>query len=183
MLAADLSIVNILISKINIIAASLLLVYLTMKKFELDIVLHNKQIHISNKKISADEYISFLKRTDLGSQYPKEDFETRIKTLVNNVPFSLIAYHEKQIVGVCFGLTDFAYWLFLSDLGVDREYTHLGIGRTLVEQAHKLAGGEDNIIMFTMANENAVDFYKKCGWKPSEFMKFSKIKWTEHTVS
>lgn len=154
-----------------------------MKDFEMDISLKTKPIHIVNKRISADEYIEFLKRTDLGSQYPKEDFVKRIEILVNNVAVSLIAYHENKIVGVCFGLTDFAYWLFLSDLGVDREYIRLGIGRTLIEQSLKLAGGPDNIIMFTMANETAVDFYKKCGWKPSEFMKYSKIKWTDHTVS
>jgi len=88
----------------------------------------------------------------------------------------------KKIVGVCFGLTDFAYWLFLSDLGVDRGYSRIGIGKTLIQQAQILAGGTDNIIMFTTANEDAVDFYKKCGWKASEFMKFSKVKWTNHQV-
>lgn len=154
-----------------------------MKNFELDVTLKTKKIHIVNKRISSEQYIDFLKRTDLGSQYPKEDFVNRISTLVDSVPISLIAYDQEKIIGVCFGLTDFAYWLFLSDLGVDRDYIRLGIGKTLIEQAHILAGGVDNIIMFTMANENAVEFYKKCGWKPSEFMKYSKILWTDHTVS
>lgn len=153
-----------------------------MKDFKMDIILKTKRIHIINKRISSEEYIDFLKRTDLGSQYPKEDFEKRIETLVNNVSISLIAYHKERIIGICFGLTDFAYWLFISDLGVDREYIRIGIGKTLIEQSYLLAGGIDNIIMFTMANENAVDFYKKCGWKQSEFMKYSKIKWTDHTV-
>lgn len=153
-----------------------------MKSFEIDITLKNKNVHIVNKRISSEEYIDFLKRTDLGSQYPLEDFEKRIDTLVKNVPISLIAYHEGKIIGVCFGLTDFAYWLFLSDLGVDREYVRLGIGRMLIEQAHLLAGGIDNIVMFTTSNEDAVGFYKKCEWKTSEFLKYDKIKWTSHTV-
>ena len=32
----------------------------------------NKKIEITEERISANEYIDFLKRTDLGSQYPKE---------------------------------------------------------------------------------------------------------------
>jgi len=153
-----------------------------MKYFSMDTTLGDKNIHIQNKRISSSEYIDFLKRSDLGSQYPKEDFEKRITTLVDNVPISLIVYHDERIVGVCFGLTDFAYWLFISDLGVDRKYSRIGIGKTLLEQAQILAGGTDNIIMFTMANENAVDFYKKRSWKPAEYMQFSKVKWTEFQV-
>lgn len=32
----------------------------------------NQNITITEERISAGEYIDFLKRTDLGSQYPKE---------------------------------------------------------------------------------------------------------------
>lgn len=45
----------------------------------------NEKIVIQEERISAEEYIDFLKRTDLGSQYPKERFETRIAKLVNTV--------------------------------------------------------------------------------------------------
>ncbi|SHJ06965.1 hypothetical protein [Pseudobutyrivibrio xylanivorans] len=41
-------------------------------------------IHIKEERISAEEYIEFIKRTDLGSQYPKVRFEERIRTLVKN---------------------------------------------------------------------------------------------------
>ena len=36
---------------------------------------------ISEERISAKEYIEFLKRTDLGSQYPRERFGERIKKM------------------------------------------------------------------------------------------------------
>ncbi|SDI64632.1 hypothetical protein SAMN05421493_12128 [Pseudobutyrivibrio sp. 49] len=39
---------------------------------------------ITEERISAEEYIEFIKRTDLGSQYPKVRFEERIRTLVKN---------------------------------------------------------------------------------------------------
>jgi GNAT superfamily N-acetyltransferase len=143
----------------------------------------DKSIHIINKRISSEEYINFLKRTDLGSQYPKENFIRRIRSLVNNVSISLIAYDRDRIIGICFGLTDFAYWLFISDLGIDRDYYRMGIGQVLLKEAQKLSGGIKNIIMFTTSNKKAVGFYKKCGWKPTDFVMYNRIKWTKFTVT
>lgn len=95
----------------------------------------------------------FLSRTDLGSQYPKENFKARIEKLVKNVSISLVARDKKcdnKIVGVLFGLTDFAYWLYVTDLGVDRSYEKMGIGSTLMKKAHELAGGEKGLLKFVM---------------------------------
>ena len=89
----------------------------------------SENIKIKEERISAKEYIDFLKRTDLGSQYPKERFEDRIAKLVTTVSISLVARNEnKAVVGVLFGLSNFAYWLYMTDLGIDRAYTRQGIG-------------------------------------------------------
>ena len=139
---------------------------------------------ITEERISAEEYIDFLKRTDLGSQYPKERFEERIDTLVKRVSLSLTARSpEGVLIGVGFGITDFAYWLFLTDLGVDRRYTGQGIGRALVKELHELAGGEKNIILYTCANENAVPFYEKLGMtRPNDVFVYDQIEWTNFVV-
>lgn len=139
---------------------------------------------IKEERLTADEYIEFLKHTDLGSQYPKERFEERIDTLVNKVSISLVARNEvNKIIGVCFGITDFAYWLFITDLGVVREYTGKGIGKALVRRLHELAGGMDNIIMYTCVNENAIPFYEKIGMtKPNDVMVFNHVEWTDFVV-
>ena len=144
----------------------------------------NGKIKILEERISVEEYIDFLKRTDLGSQYPKERFEGRIAKLVKNVSISLVARNEMgDVVGVLFGLTDFAYWLYVTDLGVDRAYTGQGIGRHLMNTAHEIAGGEKNIAVYLIANENAVGFYEKLGMKKSDdVMQYNKIEWTEFTV-
>ena len=116
---------------------------------------------IKEERLTAEEYIEFLKHTNLGSQYPKERFRERIGTLVNRASISLVARNEAgSIVGVCFGITDFAYWLFITDLGVVRECAGQGIGTALVRKMHELAGGEENIIMYTCFNENAYGFCK-----------------------
>ena len=144
----------------------------------------NEKIEIKEERISAKEYIDFLKRTDLGLQYHKERFEERIERLVKNASVSLVARNEKgEIVGILFGLTDFAYWLFVTDLGVDRAYTRRGIGKALLLKAHEIAGGEKDIAIYLVANENAIPFYEKCGFeKADDVMAYNKIEWTAFRV-
>ena len=143
-----------------------------------------KGIAIKEERISAEDYIGFLKRTDLGSQYPKERFFDRISKLVNNASISLTARNENgDIVGVLFGLTDFAYWLYVTDLGVDRKYTGQGVGRALMKTAHEIAGGEKDIAVYLIANKNAIPFYEKLGMeKSSDVMQYDKTEWTKFMV-
>ena len=110
--------------------------------------------------------------------------EERIRKLVQNVSISLVARNEEgTAVGVLFGLTDYAYWLYITDLGVDRAYERQGIGRQLMKTAHALAGGEKDIAVYLIANENAVPFYEKLGMKKAEdVMQYNHIEWTEFTV-
>ena len=141
-------------------------------------------INITEQRVSAAEYIDFLKRTNLGSQYPKERFEERIEKLVRNVSISLVAKNEEgTIVGVLFGLTDFAYWLYVTDLGVDRRYEGQGIGRKLMKTAHEIAGGEKDIAVYLIANDQAVPFYEKIGMEKAEdVMQYNHVDWTDFTV-
>ena len=50
-------------------------------------------------------------------------------------------------------------------------------------EALDLAGGEKDIAVYLIANENAVPFYEKLGMKQAtEVMKYNHIDWTEFTV-
>ena len=138
---------------------------------------------IAPERLTAGAYIDFLKRTDLGSQYPAERFEARIEKLVKNVPISLTAREDGRLVGVLFGITDFAYWLFITDLGVDRDFVGRGIGKRLMAAALEAAGGADDIIVYTCANENAVGFYEKLGMRlADDVMVYNRVQWTDFTV-
>ena len=139
---------------------------------------------ISNERLTVEEYIDFLKRTDLGSQYPRERFRERIARLLENASVSLAARNEEgRLIGVLLGLTDFAYWLYVTDLGVDRRYERQGIGRSLMKEALTLSGGEKNIAVYLVASEKAVPFYEKLGMKKAEdVMQYSHVEWTEFTV-
>ena len=145
---------------------------------------------IQQERLTPQAYIDFLRRTDLGSQYPRERFEERIATLVAKASISLTARDDAgALIGVCFGTTDFAYWLFITDLGVVREWTGQGVGKALVRELHRIAGeglaggGEKNIIMYTCANENATGFYEKLGMvKPGDVYMYNHVEWTDFTV-
>lgn len=117
-------------------------------------------------------------------QYPKERFDERIEKLVKNPSISLVARNlENKIVGVLYGLTDFAYWLFISDLGVDRDYVHQGIGKELVRKAHEMAGGKENIAIYLVANTSAIPFYEKLGMKKAmDVMEYNEVEWTNFKV-
>ena len=139
---------------------------------------------INSERLTAAEYIDFLKRTDLGSQYPRERFEERIEKLLKNASICLAARNEDNLlVGALLGVTDYAYWLFVTDLGVDRSYERQGIGRSLMKAALDLAGGEKDIIVYLAAHEKAVPFYEKLGMKKADgVMVYNHVDWTAFTV-
>ena len=139
---------------------------------------------IQPQRLTAEEYIAFLKTTNLGSQYPKERFQQRIETLVSTVPISLVARNEENtVVGVLFAITDFAYWMFVTDLGVARDWEKQGIGSALMKKAHKMAGGEKDIAVYLVANGDAIPFYEKLGMeKTDEVMTYNHIDWTGFAV-
>ena len=141
-------------------------------------------ITITSERLTPAEYVDFLRRTDLGSQYPRERFEERIPKLLGSASVSLAARNEDGLlVGILLGLTDYAYWLFVTDLGVDRDYERQGIGRRLMKEAHAIAGGERDVAVYLVANENAIPFYLKLGMEKSDdVMQYNHIDWTEFTV-
>ncbi|MEG5047288.1 GNAT family N-acetyltransferase [Microcoleus sp. B4-C1] len=137
-----------------------------------------------NENLSFEEYYDFLKRSDLGSQYPKERFEERVRKLLTTRSVAVTARNDEgKLIGVAFGITDFVYFLFVTDLGVDRSYAKRGIGSELLVRIREMVGGEDDITVVTVANETAMGFYEKCGyisenclfWKPCKL-------WSEFTV-
>lgn len=137
-----------------------------------------------DEDISFEEYHEFLTRTDLGSQYPKERFKERLTKSLKSRSIGITARNENGIlVGIAFAITDFAYFLFLTDLGVDRSYVKQGIGTQLMKRIQDDAGGEDDITVITVSNDEAYGFYEKSGLKNQEclFCKCCK-QWTQHTV-
>lgn len=148
------------------------------------IKLGDETLTVSQEDVGVDEYVEFLARTDLGSQYPHEDFRERIGILLRSVPIRLVVRSPDGVmIGMCFAITDFAYWQFVTDLGIDRAYVRRGIGRRLLQLAHELAGGEKRIIQYLCANDDAIDFYRAAGMESADdIMRLNRVDWTDFTV-
>lgn len=59
----------------------------------------------------------------------------------------------------------------------------MGIGKTLVKELHNVASGEENIVIYTCVNDNAIPFYEKIGMtKAKDVMVYNHISWTGFTV-
>ena len=96
------------------------------------------------KKLITTFIISVLCALTLFAQAPEKfTYQAVVRNasnvLVANAPVSLTAWEGDRLVGVCFGITDFAYWLFITDLGVDRDYVKRGIGKKLMQAALEAA--------------------------------------------
>jgi len=114
-----------------------------------------------SERLEFAEYRDFLVHCRLGEQYPRQRFEERVTKVLANVDICITARDQTGLlIGICFGITDWAYFLFLTDLGVRNGFERRGIGRELVERCVTKAGGPEDITVSTIANENALQFYK-----------------------
>jgi ribosomal protein S18 acetylase RimI-like enzyme len=120
------------------------------------------------ERLQPAEYISFLRRSELGRMYPKKDFEQRIGRLLQHASATVTARHQIELVGVCLGVSDFTYFLFVTDIGVARGYERNGIGRELLRRLHDAVGGPQDITVVTWSNAAAKPFYAACGIAPQD---------------
>ena len=119
-------------------------------------------IHYStNKKISADAYISLLKSNTLGERRPLND-KNRIEKMLENADLVVSAWDGGELVGVARSVTDFVYCCYLSDLSVRGEYQHQGIGIELIRQTRKCLQEGTSIIL--LAAPQAYEYYPHIGF-------------------
>jgi len=114
----------------------------------------------SNLKITAHEFIDLLKRSTLDERRPVDDPE-RIQKMLDHGNVMVTAWSGDQLVGVSRAVTDFSFCCYLSDLAVDKNFQHKGIGKQLVSLTHEAAGMETMLIL--LAAPAATKYYPKIG--------------------
>jgi predicted GNAT superfamily acetyltransferase len=119
----------------------------------------------SNHKITAEEFIDLLKRSTLDQRRPVNDKE-RIQSMLDHGNVLITAWDENKLVGVSRGLTDYAFCCYLSDLAVDENYQHKGIGKELVRLTHVTSG--ENTALILLAAPAAEKYYPKIGMEKFE---------------
>lgn len=114
--------------------------------------------------LSPEEFIEVLQRSTLGERRPVTDPE-RIADMLAHGNLLLTARDNGNIVGVARSLTDFSFCTYLSDLAVDRDYQHKGIGKELIRRT-QLAAPKAKLIL--LAAPAAVNYYPRIGMKRHE---------------
>jgi predicted N-acetyltransferase YhbS len=114
----------------------------------------------SNLKITEEQFIDLLKRSTLDQRRPVDDRE-RITKMLQHGNVLVTAWIDDKLVGVSRALTDFSFCCYLSDLAVDEQYQHKGIGKELVRLTHEGAGLQTTLIL--LAAPAAEKYYPKIG--------------------
>ncbi len=110
--------------------------------------------------LTAQEFRSVLIASTLGERRPVDDLP-RLDRMLREADLVVTARDGERLVGISRALTDFSYCCYLSDLAVDLEYQHRGIGKRLVAETHRRAGELTSLIL--VAAPAAEGYYPKIG--------------------
>ncbi len=95
-----------------------------------------------------------------GIRRPTGDLE-RLRRMIAHANLTVTARDGARLVGIARALTDFSYCCYLSDLAVDCDYQHQGIGGALVSRVRAEAGEEASLIL--LSAPEAMAYYPKIG--------------------
>lgn len=95
-----------------------------------------------------------------GLKRPIED-EQRIHDMYEGSNLVVTAWDGDVLVGVARSVTDFCYSCYLSDLAVDKDYQHSGIGKQLVALTKETIGPKTMLLLLSATT--AMEYYPKIG--------------------
>ncbi|MEN9835702.1 MAG: hypothetical protein RL011_1895 [Pseudomonadota bacterium] len=121
-------------------------------------------IYKSDRDLPIDRVISLYRSSTLGLRRPVDDPQ-RMNLMMKHANLVVSAWDGATLVGLARSLSDFAFCTYLSDLAVDVQYQHHGIGKELIRQTQKL-GGQATIYLFSAPA--AVAYYPKIGFKSGD---------------
>lgn len=116
----------------------------------------------SEPQLSAEEFQAVLVASTLAERRPAQDLK-RLDEMLRHADLVVTARNDRRLVGIARAITDFAYCCYLSDLAVDTQFQHKGIGRRLIEETHRAAGETTSLIL--LAAPAAESYYPKIGMK------------------
>ncbi|MDQ9169153.1 GNAT family N-acetyltransferase [Oxalobacteraceae bacterium R-40] len=116
-----------------------------------------------NHPLEADDVIRVFDSS--GINRPTRDPE-RIRRMLKNANLIISAWDGNRLVGVCRALTDFSYCCFLSDLAIDRNHQHRGIGREMIALLRKEIG--DEVCLIVQAAAASMSYYPRLGFEKME---------------
>jgi ribosomal protein S18 acetylase RimI-like enzyme len=117
--------------------------------------------YIPQPKITVQDFIEILDKSTLGLRRPLADKEAmQLMFLHGNVYVG--AYDGTKLVGLARVMTDFVFTSYLSDLAIDENYQHQGIGKQLIKEVKNFIPRAKVILLAAPAAEG---YYPKIGMK------------------
>ncbi len=117
-------------------------------------------IYASEPNLSIDDFRVLLKQSAFDSSYPLSD-TTHLAAILKNSDIVITARSDGQLIGLARAITDYSHACYLCDLMVLPNYRRQGIGKTLIEETHKVAGPQTGLV--TLAGPEAGSFYPRIG--------------------
>ncbi|WP_053217445.1 GNAT family N-acetyltransferase [Virgibacillus senegalensis] len=112
------------------------------------------------ERISREELAGVFASS--GINRPYQDLE-RMDKMIEQADLLVTARNNGKLIGIARALTDFCYCCYLSDLAVDKDYQHQGIGRQLIALIQKAIGEETALIL--LSAPPAMEYYPKAGFQ------------------
>ena len=106
--------------------------------------------------LGADEYIDVVVKSGL---VPPVDDRGRIERMLAHANLIVTARQDGKLVGLARSLSDFSLCCYLADLAVDKACQGQGIGKGLIEETRRQAGG-DQATTLLLSAPGAVTFYE-----------------------
>ena len=116
----------------------------------------NTVVYAREDRLTADEYIDVVRKSGLAR--PIDD-RPRVEQMLANANLTVTARLDGKLVGFARSLTDFCFCCYLSDLAVDPACQGKGVGKQLIEETRKHAGGDKTTTLLLSA-PTAVTFYQ-----------------------
>lgn len=113
-------------------------------------------VYARQDNLGADEYIAVVKSSGLNR--PVED-RARVEQMLAQANLIVTARQDGRLVGFARSLTDFCFCCYLSDLAVDKDCQGHGIGKRLIEETRREAGGTLTTTLLLSA-PTAMSFYQ-----------------------
>lgn len=115
---------------------------------------------VNGADLDLDKVAILYRASKLADRRPAAETE-RFADMVRNANLIVVAHIDDRLVGIARCITDRAYVTYLSDLAVDVEFQHQGIGRDLIAKA-RAAAPQTKIVL--LSAPTAETYYPHIGF-------------------
>ncbi|MFZ6798458.1 GNAT family N-acetyltransferase [Undibacterium sp. Di24W] len=113
-----------------------------------------------DRELTPTQLADIFERADLNR--PTDDLP-RMAQMLAHGNLLITAWDADKLVGVARSLTDFCFCCYLSDLAVDKNYQHHGIGKQLITLTQEKIGPSTTLLL--LAAPTAMGYYPKVGFE------------------